>query len=412
MRFLFAHCSFPTSRITLYSKAQVLFFEAKSDHVQFEVAMGRMQYLLLLLLLVVIPVRAQDKCPFGFGGEKAADGLDKALHDQKSCKSAVELMSKCRWGSSADSEFAPIAIEKCEGDFLKKLSPAGMDNYTTQMQLCAYEYARQEGTISISEAAMCQVDVAAKFASDIVANDHVPAKASFDCTKAQTVLEKSICSDVRLGHADLVLAVVYENAKKWAGPDVRAKLAQSERNWLGAMPPRCKIGDVPLSEEQVNCLRDQIETRFSIMDGCGDAEDSGACLLDIDSPENVNDIGPATAMPRASFDCEAPKTGLEIVICADSDLGQADIKLTQVYHDTDAKMGSAQHHALVESENGWLHFVNSTCPLGVVGGIPPVLTRACVRSAFETRIDQLQACSEKPAGEQVLCLNAYRLDAK
>ncbi len=376
--------------------------------------MRRMQSLLLLFVLVVIPVQAQDECPFGYGGERAADGLDKALLDQKSCKSAVDLMSKCRWGSSADSEFAPIAIKKCEGDFLKKLSPAGMDNYTTEMQLCAYEYARQEGTISISEAAMCQVNVAAKFASDMVANDHAPAKASFDCTKAQTVLENSICSDVRLGHADLVLAVVYENAKKWATPEVRTKLAQSEQNWLKSLPSRCEVARVPLTEKQVDCMRNQFEIRFSIMDGCGEGgqDDVDSCLLKIDDPENVNDIEPVQELARASFDCETPKTALEIVICADSELGQKDIELAHVYSEADATMGPSQHAALVESERSWLRFVASTCPLGTVGGIPPIMARACVRSAFEARLAQLQQCSQKPATDQMRCLGNFQITAK
>jgi len=321
-------------------------------------------------------------------------------------------MKKCMWGSSADSEFAPIVIEKCEGDFLKKLSPAGMDNYTTQMQLCAYEFARQEGTISISEAAMCQVDVAASFAANPAANDHEPRKASFDCAKAQSVLEKAICSDTRLGHADIVLAKVYSDALQWVGSEQKPILVKSERNWLLALPPKCELSAIPLTDKQVDCLRNQIEIRFGLLDGCGDGEDAGACLKSIDDPERAAYIGPLEPSPRASFDCEAPKTALEIVICADSELGQKDIELSQVYRDADATMGHSQHAALVESERNWLRYVASTCPLGAVGGIPPVLARACVRTAFETRIGQLQTCSQKATNEQIPCLNDFMLMKK
>lgn len=364
----------------------------------------------LVFLVITGTLLAQEKCQFG--SPEAADALEKTLQSQKTCEAAAQLMNDCRWGSSADAGFSSLVVEKCEGEFFSKLSSAGKENYGTAMQLCAYEYARQEGTITISEAAMCQVGVAEHFAADPASNDHAPAKASFDCTKAQTVLENAICSDIRLGHADMVLADVYKEAQKWAGSDGRAKLAQSERSWLKALPSRCSITGVPATEKQLNCLRDQIEIRFSVMDGCGDAEDSGRCLLTIDDPENVNDIKPVQKMQRASFDCEAPKTALEIVICADSELGQKDIELASAYREADESMGQSQHAKLAGSERNWLRFVSSNCPLGAVGGIPPIMARACVRSAFEVRIAQLRQCSQKTAPDQISCLADFQLMAK
>src|ERR1039457_6111422 len=111
----------------------------------------------LAFLVITGSLLAQEKCDFG--SPEAADALVKALQSQKTCKAAAQLMDECRWGSSADAEFSSLVVEKCEGEFFNKLSPAGTENYETAMQLCAYEYARQEGTISISEAAMCQVGV-------------------------------------------------------------------------------------------------------------------------------------------------------------------------------------------------------------------------------------------------------------
>lgn len=366
----------------------------------------------LAFLVITGTLLAQEKCQFG--SPEAADALVKALQNQKTCKAAAQLMDQCWWGSSADANFSPILVEKCEREFFSKLSPAGMENYVTAMQLCAYEYARQEGTISISEAAMCQAGVAEQFAANPTSGDHAPSKASFDCAKAQTVLEKATCSDIRLGHADMVLADVYRNAQKWAGPDVRAKLAQSERGWLKILPSKCEVAHVPLTEKQVNCLRNQIEIRFSIMDGCGEGaqDDVDRCLLAIDDPENIDDIEPVQEMPRASFDCETPKTALEIVICADSGLGQKDIELANVYRETDAMIGQSHHAELVKSERNWLRFVASSCPLGAVGGIPPIIARACVRSAFEVRIAQLRQCSQKPAADQMPCLNDFQILTK
>ena len=369
---------------------------------------------LIFLAFVVITcsLLGQEKCQFG--SQDAADALEKALQGQKTCKGASQLMDQCWWGSSRDAGFSSILVGICEREFFTKLSSPELENYVTAMQLCAYEYARQEGTISISEAAMCQAGVAEKYAADPASGNHPPPRASFDCAKAQTVLEKAICSDIRLGHADMVLAEVYKNAQKWGGAGIRPKLAQSERNWLESLPAKCEVTGVPLTEKQSNCLRDQIEIRFSVMDGCGEGaqEDAERCLLKIDDPENVNDIEPVGETPRASFSCEKPKTALEIVICADSELGQKDIELAHVYGEADVIMGASQHSGLVASERSWLRFVASTCPLGAVGGIPPVLTRACVRSAYEARIEQLQTCSQKAMSEQMTCLNNFQLVSK
>ena len=101
-----------------------------------------------------------------FGSEEAFDATAKALSEAKSCSSAVAIMHNCAWGSSADSQLAPIAIEKCEESFYEKLSESGKERYGQEMQLCAYQYAKKEGTISISEAALCQLDVAAQFAAN------------------------------------------------------------------------------------------------------------------------------------------------------------------------------------------------------------------------------------------------------
>jgi uncharacterized protein YecT (DUF1311 family) len=92
---------------------------------------------------------------------------------------------------------------------------------------------------------------------------------------------------------------------------------------------------------------------------------------------------------------------LEIVICADAALGQIDMKLAQSYRDASTIMVGEQRKDLIGSERQWLHFVSKACPLGVVGGIPSVIARACVRDAFQVRIEQLQTCSqEEPQSRQ------------
>lgn len=181
----------------------------------------------------------------------------------------------------------------------------------------------------------------------------------------------------------------------------RSTLVQNEKNWLQKVPENCHLVK-PFSQVSLNCVRSVFEDRFTALDSCdGPVVDCLASLAD----NSVSD----EEGPRASFDCEKPGTALEIVICADAELGQTDIRLAQAYHDAGVAMGPSQHEALVASEDAWLKFVGRTCPLGAVGGIPPVLTRACVRTAFETRIGQLQTCMKQSAQARMACLNHFEL---
>jgi uncharacterized protein len=346
----------------------------------------------------------QDDCHYG--SEDAANSLVQALTKAKSCEAAVKKLNDCRWGSSADTQFAPIVIEKCEKTFLNKLSPTAEKHYADQMQLCAYRYARQEGSLSMSEAAMCQVDVAAKLAASPAAADQPEARASFDCDKAETALEKAVCSDIKLGHADIILSRVYSGLMKYANKDIRPSLIQEERSWLKSVPRKCGLSSLPMSQSTSDCIRNEFELRFSWLDSCAD-EDASHCLRS--PPEDELSVGPASTA-RASFDCEEPSTALEIVICADSELGQADIRLAKVYHDANAAVSTEQHADFVTSERNWLRYVTNTCPLGAIGGIPSVLTRSCVRRAFQTRIQQLQICAQKESSQRISCLSHFQIE--
>lgn len=372
-----------------------------------------MRHLVLVAFLSLwanIPASAQEPCEYG--SENPFDALAKDLSQAKSCAAAAAKMRECAWGSSADTQLAPIVVKKCEITFFRKLSPAAQKRYADEMQLCAYEYAGQEGTMYMSAAALCQVDVAARFAADPVAASRTSLRASFDCAKAQTPLEKAICSDIRLGHADIVLSRVYAATLKNSDKEERAALVQSEKQWLQSIPPTCGLSGAPFSQKSLNCVRDKFENRFGMLGSC--QERTSDCLQsladDAYRPANVPAV-PASRQ-RASFDCEAPSSTLEIAICADAGLGQTDIELAQAYDDAGTVMGGAQHKDLIESERQWLRFVSGKCPLGAVGGIPSVLARSCVRTAFQTRIVQLQTCSQKETQERIPCLNDFHLLGK
>jgi uncharacterized protein YecT (DUF1311 family) len=237
--------------------------------------MYRLQLSIFLLLAAVGSACAQDPCHLGVGN--LADTVKNALRAQESCSAAADLLHKCAWGSRADTGFAPIAIEKCEAEFLDKLSEAGKDNYRTEVQLCGYEYARRKGTLYRSATVLCQADVAARFAANPEANDHPAPKASFDCGTAQTLLEEAICSDTRLGLAEIVLSRAYAHALRSAGESEKAKLADSEQKWLAGLAAVCDVAAIPLPEQTLNCLRSEIELRFTGLDSCSEWGDWEAC---------------------------------------------------------------------------------------------------------------------------------------
>jgi len=348
---------------------------------------------------------AQEPCHYG--SEDAFGALANDLSQAKSCAAAAAKMHECAWGSSADTRLAPIVVAKCEKVFLRKLSPKALRGYAEEMQLCAYEYSQQQGTMYMSAAALCQVDVAVGFAADPAAASKLAGRASFDCDKAQTPLELAICSDTKLGHADIVLSRVYAGWLKNSDKEDRAALVQSEKQWLESIPKKCGLSATQISEKSLNCLRNDFELRFGMLDSC--FEKVIVCLQSFNDQSDREAAAASTPNPRASFDCESPSSALEIVICADAELGETDIKLAQAYHDADEDMTAVQHKVLVDSERQWLHFVSGTCPLGTVGGIPSVLARSCVRAAFQSRIAQLQTCLLKKPQEQLPCLNDFHV---
>jgi len=365
-----------------------------------------MRSIALFILLSAYPILwAQSQGDCQFGSSDAYDSLETALSNAKSCSEAAEKLHNCAWGSSADTQFAPIVITKCEKTFFERLSPAGKEHYADDMQLCAYEYSRQEGTMYMSAAALCQMEVAERIAKNPSEAERIAPRASFDCVKSRTPLETAICSDIKLGHADIVLARVYNGLLRTANETDKTALIKNEREWLRNVPTKCGLKTKPFSQQSLTCVRNEFEIRFTTLDGC--PESIADCL----KPDEEEPPA-STSRLRASFDCEAPSTALEIVICADADLGQKDIKLAETYRAAIKAIGPQQRKDLVASERQWLAFVTEYCPLGPVGAIPSVFTRGCVRSAFETRIAQLQTCPQKQSAERISCLKDFRVVTK
>ena len=237
--------------------------------------MKRLPSLVLLLTCGGGAACAQEPCQFF--GDAAREALTQALEAAPSCKAAAAEFDRCRWGSSADARFGSIAIAKCERELTPKLSATGKANLQHEMYLCSYEYTKQEGTLFISEQWSCQVEAAASFAADPTIADQPPARASFDCAKAQSALERAICSDQKLGDADIVLNRSWHSVMGALEPPERAALMNQEQDWLANVRKKCGVGTEELPASARNCVRKQFEERFLQLDACGVGE-TAACL--------------------------------------------------------------------------------------------------------------------------------------
>ncbi|HZQ42266.1 MAG TPA: lysozyme inhibitor LprI family protein [Acidobacteriaceae bacterium] len=360
--------------------------------------------LLSTFLLTASIANAQAAPNCDFGGDTNFEHTVKLLESAPSCKQANTILHACMWGSSADTAFAPIAVAKCEKVFLKKLPQPAEERYIEEMQLCPYGESRQDGTMPMSAAAICQANVAEDFADHPDKWKSKPLRASFDCSLAKTPLETTICSNISLGHADIVLSRNYNGFLKNADPSQRPALIASERAWLNSLPAKCNLSTAPASPKTINCLRNEFELRFTLLDACGGPmEDCVNGVLHPD-PRDAN-TSEASDAPRASFDCEKPTSPLELTVCAYANLGEADNKLAALIEDAKRIIPPRQQKALDGSQNNWLKFVNSTCPWGAIGGVPSIYARGCVEMLYEKRIAQVQRCARQPVVDQAACFS-------
>lgn len=361
--------------------------------------------LLFAILLAGSMANAQSTPQCDFGGEANFDNTVKLLETAPTCKQANKILHACMWGSSADTTFAPIAVVKCEKVFLKKLPPSAEERYVEEMQLCPYGESREEGTLYMSEAAMCQADVAEDFADNPDKwLQSKPLRASFDCALAKTPLETAICANISLGKADIVLSRNYAGFLHAATASQRTELIANERAWLASLPRKCGLTAAPATQKTINCLRNEFELRFTLLDGCeGPMEDCVTALLRPDTADADN--SPPSDAPRASFDCEKPTSPLELTVCADNNLGEADSKLAAIIEDARKIIPAPEQKALDDSQTKWVKFVNSTCPWGAVGGVPSIYARGCVEILYEKRTAQVQRCAREPVADQTACFS-------
>src|SRR5436853_1494657 len=104
------------------------------------------------------PKRSEPKeCP---ATEHTHDAVETAVGAPASCEESMQVFAACAYGASGDVSLGTIVVEKCEGDFLSKLSKAQRRAYDQEQKRCDRKYRKERGTMYRSFEAFCRAQVA------------------------------------------------------------------------------------------------------------------------------------------------------------------------------------------------------------------------------------------------------------
>ena len=113
------------------------------------------------ILMLAPSLQAKD-CPVhDFGLDARAEAIRKA----PTCKQAMEIMNACAYGAGGDTGLGSAVRERCEPEFVPKLSKEQKRAYAREQKHCDRKYARQSGTMYRSFTAFCQAQSAVAHAA-------------------------------------------------------------------------------------------------------------------------------------------------------------------------------------------------------------------------------------------------------
>jgi len=106
------------------------------------------------------PAWAKD-CPVT---EDTAEVKEAAVRKAPSCQQALEIMTACAYGATGDRGLADALQERCEPEFVGKLSKAQKKAYDSEQKRCDAKYAKQSGSMYRSFSAFCQAQSTVAYA--------------------------------------------------------------------------------------------------------------------------------------------------------------------------------------------------------------------------------------------------------
>ena len=91
--------------------------------------------------------------------------IEDPLRRAPSCQRAVALFGICELGAGGDVSLGVAVTERCEGDFLSKLSATQKRAYDREQKHCARKYRNEAGTMYRSFEAFCGAYVARNYSA-------------------------------------------------------------------------------------------------------------------------------------------------------------------------------------------------------------------------------------------------------
>ena len=119
----------------------------------------------LALAVSAIAFAAEDAKKTEACPTSGLDAIADLIRQAPSCRRAIALFEICEFGASGDVALGAAATEKCEGDFLAKLSPAQKRAYDRSQKFCARKYQNEDGTMYRSFEAFCGANVARDYSA-------------------------------------------------------------------------------------------------------------------------------------------------------------------------------------------------------------------------------------------------------
>ena len=113
----------------------------------------------MAVLLAALPAAVAEDCRT-LDFDARGDLVRKAL----TCDKAMEQFTNCNGGGNGDVTLGQIVTERCQADFLTKLSAKQRRTYQAGVKSCNDEIKEDEGTLSRAIGAGCRANLAQNFA--------------------------------------------------------------------------------------------------------------------------------------------------------------------------------------------------------------------------------------------------------
>jgi uncharacterized protein YecT (DUF1311 family) len=149
--------------------------------------------------------------------------------------------------------------------------------------------------------------------------------------------------------------------------------------------PQDQRPPMPVPASILACFKRAAESRIAFIRGYG--------LPATGSPPAVAQrVGPG-------FDCSKAARPLALIICADADLAEVDLRFNQAYWALFQQLDRPSRQGLLQEDAAFIDAVQDQCGIPSSGGLPAQASRAkyCIRGSYEgQRVRWLFRCRRPP----------------